>query len=81
MEVKVFVRDDCPRCPAALEACRGITALQVYDLDDARGLVEASQWSVSAVPAVLVVDSTGREVAGWRGEAPDAATLRRVLAH
>ncbi|MDY0340913.1 MAG: hypothetical protein RBS17_06845 [Coriobacteriia bacterium] len=81
MEVKLFIRDDCPACPAALRACDGIAGVTVYDLTEPSGFAEASALHVSAAPTVLVVDSSGREVAAWRGEAPAASDIRAALAH
>lgn len=81
MEVKLFVREDCPRCPAAREACEGISNLMVYDLNDMRGIAEASLLGVATAPSIVVVDSSGREVAGWRGTTPDPSDLRAVLAN
>jgi hypothetical protein len=81
VEVKLFVRDDCPNCPAAMRACEGIAALSVYDIGELDGLAEASSWGVHVAPSVLVVDSAGNEIAAWRGEAPDATQLHAVLAN
>lgn len=81
MEVKLFVSDDCPRCPAAKRACEGIDNLRIYDIQSIDGLAEASFYGVMATPSVLVFDSSGHEVAGWRGEAPDPAALHTVLAN
>jgi glutaredoxin len=81
VEVKLFVKDDCPRCPAAKRACEGIANLSVYDVGDVDGLAEASFWGVLATPSVLVVDSRGQEVASWRGEAPDPSELHALLAN
>lgn len=81
MEVKVFIREDCPGCPAALRACDGVTELSVYDLTDPLGFAEASALRIDTTPSVLIVDSSGREVAAWRGEAPAASDIRAVLAH
>lgn len=81
MEVKLFIREDCPECPAARAACEGITNLTVYDVGDIRGIAEASLLRVASVPSVVVVDSSGREVAAWRGATPDASDLRAVLAN
>lgn len=81
MEVKLFIREDCPECPAAMRACEGIANLSVYDLSDLHGIAEASSLGIQATPSVVVVDSAGREVAGWRGEAPDASAIRAVLAN
>jgi hypothetical protein len=53
----------------------------VYDITDPTGYAEASSLRVDETPSIVVTDSSGREVAGWRGEAPDASDLRAVLAH
>jgi hypothetical protein len=34
------------------------------------GLAEASFYGVLATPTLLVIDTQGREIAGWRGEPP-----------
>lgn len=81
MEVKLFVRDDCPECPAARAACEGISNLSVYDVGDLRGIAEASLLGVASVPSIVVVDSSGREVAAWRGTTPDPSDIRAVLAN
>ncbi len=81
MEVKLFVKQDCPRCPAAKKACEGLLHVSEYDVDSIDGLAEASFYGVMATPSVLVVDSTGREVAGWRGEAPPLGDLHSLLAN
>ena len=81
MEVKLFIRDDCPECPAARAACEGISNLSVYDVGDLRAIAEASLLGVASVPTIVVVDSSGREVAAWRGTTPDPSDLRAVLAN
>lgn len=81
MEVKLFIRDDCPECPAALRAVDGMANVFVYDVTDPSGFAEASSLRIDETPSVVVLDSSGREIAGWRGEAPDASDLRAVLAH
>jgi hypothetical protein len=80
LNVKLFVKDQCPRCPAAKRACEGIDAVEVFDVASVDGLAEASFYTVLATPTVLVVDTNGREVAGWRGESPDRSALMAVLA-
>ena len=81
MEVKLFVREDCPQCPAARAACEGISNLSIYDINDITGIAEASLLGVASVPSVVVVDSSGREVAAWRGTTPSPSDLRAVLAN
>jgi len=79
VDVKLFVKDECPRCPAAKQVCEGFERVEVFDVTSADGLAEASFYSVLSTPAVLVIDSDGAEVAGWRGEAPDRSTLTSIL--
>jgi len=80
MRIKLFVKDDCPRCPAAKHACDGLDGVEVYDVGDMDGLAEAAFHSVLATPTILVVDSSGTEVASWRGEAPARASLLAAVA-
>ena len=80
MEVKLFVRDDCPECPAARAACEGISNLSIYDVSDISGITEASLLGVTGVPSIVVVDSSGREIAAWRGTPPDPSVLPPALA-
>jgi hypothetical protein len=75
MTIKLFVKTDCPRCPAAKHAVEGITGVEVYSVDEVDGLAEASFYGVLATPTVLVLDGDDRELASWRGEAPDRAAL------
>ena len=78
MTIKLFVKRDCPRCPAAKKAVEGIENIEVYSVDEADGLAEASFYGVLATPTVLVLDETDREIAAWRGEAPDRSALIRL---
>jgi hypothetical protein len=80
MRVKLFVKDDCPRCPEAKRACAGIDGVEVYDVSDVDGLAEAAFHSVLSTPTVLVVDAQGSEIASWRGQAPDRSSLLASIA-
>lgn len=80
MQIKLFVRDDCPRCPAAKRALAEFDTVEIYDVDDVEGLAEASFHSVLSTPSVLVIDSAGREVGAWRGEIPSPADVRNLVA-
>lgn len=79
MQIKLFVKDNCPRCPAAKRACDGLD-VEVYDVGDMDGLAEAAFHGVLATPTVLVLDTNGNEIAGWRGEAPESSALRQLVA-
>ena len=80
MHIKLFIKENCPRCPAAKRAVSVFDGVEVFDVDDLDGLAEASYYSVLATPTTLVVDSTGEEVASWRGEVPDLTRLRELIA-
>ena len=80
MNVKLFVKDHCPRCPAAKRVCEGLDTVEVYDVASVDGLAEASFYGVLATPTLLVVDTHGREVASWRGDPPRREALMEVLA-
>lgn len=80
MQIKLFVKNDCPRCPAAKHACEGLPDVEVYDVTEMEGLAEAAFHNVLSTPTVLVVDTAGSEIAAWRGEAPDRSALRAAVA-
>ncbi|MDP2234115.1 MAG: thioredoxin family protein [Actinomycetota bacterium] len=80
MNVKLFVKDDCPRCPAAKQALAGLDELLVYDVSEMDGLAEASFYGVLSTPSALVVDADGNEIESWRGVVPDRARIRDLLA-
>lgn len=81
VEVKLFVREDRPGCSAARRACNGFANLSIYDLSEPSGFAAASALNVHEAPSVVVVDSSGSEVAAWRGAAPDASDIRAILAN
>lgn len=80
MQIKLFVKSDCPRCPAVRRALEGIDDVQVFNVDDVDGLAEASFHGVLATPSVLIIDSSGAEVKSWRGEPPDPMHVKALLA-
>lgn len=79
MNVKLFIKDDCPRCPAAKRVCEGLDEVEVYNVTSVDGLAEAAYYGVLATPTILVVDALGSEIASWRGEAPDRSALTSYL--
>lgn len=81
MRIKLFVKDDCPRCPAAKHALRNLEELEVYDVGQVDGLAEAAFHSVLATPSCLVLDADGNELASWRGEVPDPEAIRELVVH
>ncbi len=80
MHIKLFVKDNCPKCPAAKHACDGLDDVQVFDVSEVDGLAEAAFHGVLSTPSIIVVDANGSEVVGWRGEAPHPSELRSAVA-
>lgn len=80
MNVKLFVKDDCPRCPAAKQALDGIDGVTVFNVDEIDGLAEASFYGILATPSALVCDADGNEIESWRGVVPDRLRVRDLLA-
>jgi glutaredoxin len=86
MIVKLFTKADCPRCPAAKAVISDLRSqisdikVEEYDTDTIEGMAEAAFYTVMATPTILVCDGEGKEMAGWRGEAPKLEELEKVIA-
>ncbi len=80
--VKVFVKNNCPRCPAAKELAEKLRAkglrVEVYDVESLEGMAEASMYSVLATPSIVVTEGD-TEVASWRGVVPAESELTLAL--
>ena len=60
--LKVFVKQDCQKCPAAKEVASRFPATETYDIEQADGLAEAAYYSVLCTPSIVIVDESGSEV-------------------
>jgi hypothetical protein len=80
MHLKLFVHHDCPTCPEAQQIMTDIDGVEVLDISEMDGLAQASHHAVMDAPSLIVLDSGGNEVRGWRGELPDAAQVRALIA-
>jgi thiol-disulfide isomerase/thioredoxin len=72
--VKIFYRDDCPKCPLAKQLRdklqeRNVNVL-AYNVGTADGLAEASFYSVMSLPTVVVEDAMENGLGEWRGDVP-----------
>jgi len=79
--LKVFWRDNCPRCPEAKQITdqlkrEGYPVVD-YDLGTVDGLAEGAYHSVMATPTLLLVDAQDRELAGWRGVIPSLDEVKQ----
>lgn len=72
--VKIFYKDDCPKCPLAKKLRDNLRQQKVsvldYNVGTADGLAEASFYSVMSLPTVLVEDGMENGVGEWRGTCP-----------
>ncbi len=81
--IKIFIKDECPKCPAAKEM-GGIlqgNGLQVlyYDLETPDGLAEAAFYSVLSTPTIIIEDKNEKVLAGWRGSVPTLQEIQGVI--
>ena len=69
-KVKVFWKNECPKCPAAKALVSGSGNTELFNLDEVDGMAEGAFYGVLSTPSIIVTDSEGRELAAWRGEVP-----------
>ena len=86
--VKIFVSDDCPKCPAAKELysslassenIRGQVNVKQYNVGDTEGLTEAAMHMVMSTPTILVLDKMDRLIAEYRGDVPSVSKIELLL--
>jgi hypothetical protein len=68
--LKVFVKQECQKCPAAKEVASNFPETEIYDIEQPEGLAEAAYYSVLCTPSIVVVDDSGSEVFAWRCTVP-----------
>ena len=83
MQIKLFTRKSCSKCPPAKEICvrlkeKGLNVL-FLDVDTLEGREEGARQGVRALPTTILVDEQGSEMMSWRGEAPDRNLLETLV--
>lgn len=73
--LKVFVKENCQKCPAAKEVANDFPESEVYDVGQPDGLAEAAYYSVLCTPSIVVVDEQGSEVHAWRCSVPSSKDI------
>jgi len=81
--VKLFVKSNCSRCPAAKQVGEdlkreGVTVVE-YDVETADGLAEASFHSIQATPSFIVEDNDENTIADFRGDVPTVQAIRDII--
>lgn len=81
--VKIFYKDDCPKCPLAKNLRDRLEEknipVQAYNVGTADGLAEASFYSIMSLPTVLVEDGLENGVGEWRGDVPKMEEVLSVV--
>jgi len=84
--VKIFIKDDCPKCPAAKKLYDDLVSkpavlanIEKWNVGSSDGLAEAAMYMVLATPAVLVFDSDENKIAEWRGDVPMPSQIELTL--
>ena len=80
MELKVFIKEDCPNCPAAKEVASQFPFSKIFSLDDTEGLAEAAFYSVLCTPSLILVDDNDRVVRAWRCHVPRPSEIANYAA-
>ena len=81
--VKIFYKDDCPKCPMAKQLRDRLKEQNVivfdYNVGTPDGLAEASFYSIMALPTILVEDMTENGLGEWRGDVPRMEEVLSVV--
>ncbi|MDD5748688.1 MAG: hypothetical protein PHP64_06555 [Actinomycetota bacterium] len=80
MILKVFVKEDCPNCPAAKEVASQFPFSRVYSIDESEGLAEAAFYSVLCTPSIVLVDEDDQVIQSWRCHVPRPAEIANYAA-
>lgn len=80
MLLKVFVKNDCPNCPAAKEVASQFPFSKYFNMDEAEGLAEAAYHSVLCTPSMVLVDDEGSIVQSWRCHVPRPSDIANYAA-
>jgi hypothetical protein len=80
MQLKVFVKEDCPNCPAAKEVANQFPFSRLYNLDEAEGLAEAAFHSVLCTPSMVLVDDQEMVIQSWRCHVPRPTEIANYAA-
>jgi len=84
--VKIFIKDDCPKCPAAKKLYNDLVSglavpvnIEKCNVGSRDGLAEAAMHMVLATPSVLVFDGDENKIAEWRGDVPTISQIELAL--
>ena len=83
MKLKLFIKKDCPNCPAAKKVVKDLeeagVPVEYYDVNTIDGMTEGSFYMIMATPTTVLVDGSGKEIDSWRGQPPDAEKVKSYI--
>jgi hypothetical protein len=81
--IKLFWKQDCPKCPAAKQVSYNLKSegfdILEYDLETTEGLAEGAYHGVLSTPTLLIIDEHDKEVLQWRGDVPSSEEIKAIL--
>lgn len=80
MVLKVFVKEDCPNCPAAKEVANQFAFSRLFNMDEPDGLAEAAFHSVLCTPSMVLVDEQDSVIQSWRCHVPRPSEIANYAA-
>jgi thiol-disulfide isomerase/thioredoxin len=87
MRIKIFGRNDCSSCKAALRkisfslekwGIKDLVAINFYNIDTVDGLSESAYYGIGKIPTTLIEWEDGK-TARWEGKLPEPYELRSIL--
>lgn len=81
MKIKLFWKDECPKCPEAKSLLQDAPNVEMYNLNDMDGLSEGAFYGIMATPSIIVCDDGGKELRSFRGEVPTRAQMAEWIIH
>lgn len=79
MKIKLFWQENCRKCPAAKEAVTGFDDVELLNIEDSRGLAEATFYGIMSTPSIIIVDDKDEMTMSWHGQVPEVEELRRWI--
>lgn len=81
MRIKLFWKEDCPKCPEARALLNGAPNVELYDMNEVDGLAEGAFYGVLATPSIIVCEDGGKEITSFRGQVPSRAQMATWIVH
>lgn len=79
MRIKLFWQENCRKCPSAKETVSGFDGVEFLNIEEARGLAEATFYGIMSTPSIIVVDEDERMLAAWHGQVPEIEEIRQWI--